>query len=303
MSVISNTIVSTDINPAISIDHVARLQANIKTLQRLFGIMDLKVMAEGAQIKQYVTTVGDIPNQVNEGDEIALTKVQRTLANTFTISLKKYRKLVTAEAIQRDGYDKAINDTDDALVKEVRKAFKTGFYGMLATGTGAGTAGTDLQKTCANLWADLATKFEDVDATPIFFVNPKDVAAYLGSAAITVQEAFGFDYMVNFLGMGDAIITPQVTEGTVYATAKENLNGAYIPANGDLGAAFGLTADESGLVGITHTPVTGRASFETLLLMGVVFYAEDLSGVFKASIGEGGETGGTGESGSTGESA
>lgn len=300
MPVISNTIVSTDINPAISIDHVERLQANIRTLQRLFGIMELKAMPEGSQIKQYVTTVGNIPDQVNEGDEIALTKVQRTLANTFTIALKKYRKLVTAEAIQRDGYENAVNGTDNALVKEVRKAFKTGFYGLLATGSGSGTNGTDLQKTCANLWADLATKFEDVDATPIFFINPKDLATYLGSAQITVQTAFGFDYMLNFLGMGDAIITPQVTEGTVIATAKENLNGAYVPANGDIGQTFGLTTDESGLVGMVHTPDTGRASLETLLLMGVVFYAEDLSGVFKASIGEGGETGSTG---STGESA
>lgn len=300
MPVISNTIVSTDINPAISIDHVERLQANIRTLQKLFGIMELKAMPEGSQIKQYVTTVGNIPAQVNEGDEIALTKVQRTLANTFTIALKKYRKLVTAEAIQRDGYENAVNGTDNALVKEVRKAFKTGFYGLLATGSGSGTNGTDLQKTCANLWADLATKFEDVDATPIFFINPKDLATYLGSAQITVQTAFGFDYMLNFLGMGDAIITPQVTEGTVIATAKENLNGAYVPANGDIGQTFGLTTDESGLVGMVHTPDTGRASLETLLLMGVVFYAEDLSGVFKASIGEGGETGSTG---STGESA
>ena len=38
MAVLSNTIVSTDINPAISIDHVTRLQENIETLQRLFGI-------------------------------------------------------------------------------------------------------------------------------------------------------------------------------------------------------------------------------------------------------------------------
>lgn len=300
MAVINGTIVTTDVNPAISIDHIARLNNSIATLQRLFGIMDLKVMADGSQIKQYVTSVGTVANQVSEGDEIGLTKVTRTLAQTITLSLKKYRKLVTAEAIQRDGYENSVNDTDDALIKEVRKAFKTQFYTMLATGTGSGTAGDDLQSTCANLWADLAEKFEDIDATPIFFVNPKDVAAYLGNAAITTQTAFGFDYMVNFLGMGDAIITPKVTQGTVIATAKENLNGAYVPANGDLGKAFGLTADESGLVGMVHTPLTGRASLETLLLMGVAFYAEDLSGVFTATIGESGESG---ESGATGQSA
>lgn len=300
MAVITNTTVENDVNPAITIDHVSRLTASLEALQRLMGIMDLKALAEGSTINQYTTAVGTIPAQVAEGDEIGLTKVSRTLANSFTITLKKYRKLVTAEAIQKSGFDRAINETDEALIREIRKGFKTDFYTALATNPTAGTNGATLQATCANLWASLQTKFEDTDATPIFFVNPEDVAEYLGSATITVQEAFGFNYMVNFLGMGDAIITPNVTKGNVYATAKENLNGAYVPANGDLGAAFGLTADESGIVGMTHAPVNDRASYETLIFMGLVFYAEDVSGVFKASIGATGDTGETGATGDTG---
>lgn len=291
MAVINGTIVSTDINPAISIDHIERLQENIRTLQKLFGIMDLKALSSGATIKQYKYTIGTIPDQVNEGDEIGLTKVQRVLANTYELTLKKYRKLVTAETIQKDGYENAINGTDDKLVKEIRKEFKTAFYALLGNGTGAGTNGADLQKTCANLWADLESKYEDEDVTPIYFVNPKDVAAYLGSAQIAMQTAFGFNYMINFLGMGDAIISPKVSQGTVYATVKENLNGAYVPANGDLGRAFNLTTDESGLVGMVHTPATARGSIESLLFMGVMFYAEDLSGVFTATIGATGATG------------
>lgn len=282
----TNTTVTTDIEPAISIDHNNRLVTGIKTLQRALGITDMKPMAAGTLIKQYKLAKTNSPTQVAEGETISLTKITRKLANTFTLTLKKYRKQTTAEAIQQSGYNAAVNETDGKLLGEVRKDIKSAFFATVNAGTGTATAGSNLQTALANLWGALQVYYEDMDVTPVFFVNPLDAAAYLGSAAITTQTAFGLTYIENFLGLGNAFITSSVTQGAPVATVTQNLNGAYVPAGGDVARTFGLTFDSTGLVGMKHYTADSEASVDTLVMSGVVFYAEDANGVFKGSITE-----------------
>lgn len=222
----AGTIVTTDIEPAISIDHNERLVAGVESLQTILGVTELTPMPTGSLVKQYKYTKKNTPDQVAEGETIGLTKYDRTLANSFEITLKKYRKQTTAEAIQRSGKDKAVNKTDDLLVKDVQKDVKKAFYGMLATGTGKATAKVaTLQGALAAAWGAVSTHFADMDVEPIFFVNTTDVADYLATAQITTQNAFGFKYVEDFLGLGTVVIDPSVTAGTVVATAKENING------------------------------------------------------------------------------
>ena len=66
----------------------------------------------------------------------------------------------------------------------------------------------------------------------------------------------------------------------------ENLNGVYVPQGGDVANAFSMSFDETGLVGMTHSRVDERASVQTLLALGVLFYPEDASGVIKSKIGD-----------------
>ena len=127
-----------------------------------------------------------------------------------------------------------------------------------------------------------------MDVTPIYFVSSDDVATYLGDANVSTQTLFGFTYIENFLGIGSAFVHPGLKAGQVAGTVVENLNGAYVPATGgDLADAFDLTADESGLVGVTHHPKTGNASIDTLIFCSVVFYPEYIDG--GVSIGKIGE--------------
>lgn len=285
----ANTTKTTDLEPAISIDHTNRLHKGIKKLLEVLGITETVPMSAGTQIKIYRCTKTNAPAQVAEGDVIPLTKVERKLARTIELVLKKYRKQTTAEAIQKTGRDVAINQTDEKLASECRVEIKNGFFStIISNGTGTATAGATFQAAVANVWGALQAYFEDYDeVTPVFFVNPLDVAAYLGSASITTQTAFGLSYIQNFLGMGNAIVTTQVAQGTVAATATQNLNCAYVPAGGDVAQTFGLTFDESGLVGMVHNIASDRASVDTLMMSGVVFYAEDLSGVIVGSIAQG----------------
>lgn len=279
----TNTTVAADLEPAISVDFTSRISTNITELQRVLGISDMLPMAAGTDIKIYKMSRKNTPTQVAEGETIPLTEIERKLAKTITLDLNKYRKNTTAEAIQKVGRNMAVNQTDDKLVSEIQKDIKKAFYTALGTGTGTAT-GTNLQATLANLWAKLQNYYEDMDVTPIYFINPQDVADYLGNAQVTMQTAFGFTYIENFLGLGTAIISPQVTAKTPIATAQENLNGAYAPVSGDVAQTFGLTYDASGMIGMTHQMKSENATIDTLVMSNVVFYPEYLDGVFKGTI-------------------
>ena len=96
-----NIIVTTDLEPAISVDFVTGFTKNIKELQELLGIHTMERMNEGTIVKIYKMTKQNDPAQVAEGEIIPLTKFDRKLDRSVELTLKKYRKLTTAEAIQQ----------------------------------------------------------------------------------------------------------------------------------------------------------------------------------------------------------
>lgn len=279
-----NEIVTTDLEPAISIDVTSNLNGNITELQDLLGVTDMQPMSAGTLIKMYSMEQVNTPEQVAEGEVIPLTKIKRKLAKTVELKFNKFRKQTTAEAIQKVGRNIAVNQTDEKLVSGIRKSIKKAFYDTLSSGTGR-ASGTSLQAALAQAWGGVKKYYEDEDATPIFFVSSDDVADYLSTAQITMQTTFGWTYIESFLGLGTAIITPALAKGKVIATAKENLRGAYVPAgSGDLAQSFNLTADSTGLVGMTHQIATDNASITTLIFCGVIFYPELLDGVVVSNI-------------------
>lgn len=273
-----------DLEPGISIDFVSKITSNIAELQKVLGITEMEAMSAGTAIKIYKMEVVNDPEQVGEGETIKLTKVERKLARTIDLILKKYRRNTSAEAIQKVGRNMAINQCDEKLLTKIQKEIKQAFFDILLEGEGT-VSGTGLQATLANAWGALNVFHEDEGATAVHFLNPLDVAEYLGNAQITMQNAFGLSYVEDFLGLGTVMVSPRVTKGKTVSTAKENLHGAYIPANsGDVAATFGLTSDSTGLVGMTHQPITSDATVDTLIMSGVVFYPERLDGVFVGTI-------------------
>ena len=280
----TNTIVAADLDPAISIDCVSRLNSNIAELRQVLGITEMEPMPAGTSIKIYTLEQVNTPDQVGEGEDIPLTEIKRRLARTIELTLKKYRKNTTAEAIQKVGRDMAINKTDEKLLSGIQKGIKADFYSMLGTGTGS-ASGTTLQSALSAAWGAIKKFYVDEDATPIYFASSDDVADYLGTAQINMQQAFGMSYVEDFLGLGTLVVSPSLTKGKLIATAKENLHGAYVPANtGDVARTFGLTSDTTGLVGMTHQPISGNATVDTLVFSGVVFYPELLDGVIVSTI-------------------
>lgn len=283
----NNTITTQDIAPEISIDKAYGLRDSVKKLAEALGIQDVQSLYEGTTIKIYKTEKVNTPEQVGEGEVVALTKIRRVLHQTITVALEKFRKTTTAEAIARSTFSKAVNDTDDKLISEIGIGIKKAFFTMLKTGTGTATKGATLQAACAQLWGAIQAGFEDVetDGTSVFFVNPLDAADYLASAAVTVQTAFGLTYIKNFLGMGTLVISKEVTKGAPIATVSDNLKCACVGSGSEVADVFGYVFDETGLIGMNHTIASDRVSVDTNVIEGVKFYAEDLGKVYIGSIG------------------
>ena len=281
----NDTITTQDIAPEISIDLAYGLKDSVRKLREALGVTSMRRMESGSTIKVYKTTKVNSPEQVGEGEVVPLTKFQRKLAQTINVVLKKYRKSTSGEAIQTDGFNHSVNETDQKMISEIGKEIKQAFFATINAGTGTATAGATLQAACAQLWAAIQAGFEDIEVAgpTVFFVNPLDAAAYLGSAQITVQEAFGLQYIKNFLGMGTLIISKEIAQGKPVATVSDNLKGAYVAADGEL-SVFGYSFDDTGLIGVNHSVASDRVSIDTNAISGVKFYAEDLALVFKGSI-------------------
>lgn len=261
--------------------------ASLDKLIEVLGVTRKIPMMEGTTMYVYETTGTLHSGAVPEGEIIPLSQYQTTKTPVGEITLKKWRKAVSAEAIKKSGYAAAVNDTDAALLRDVQSGVRTDFFALLnGTITGSDTAtGVGLQAALANAWGKLQVKFEDDAAEAVYFLNPLDVATYLGAAQISTQTAFGLNYIENFLGLGTAILTSKVTQGTFIATAKENIVMYYLTVNGDIADAFSLTSDELGYIGIkSGYQNEERAQIESLVMSGIKFFVEYAAGVIKGTI-------------------
>ena len=280
------------------VDFVSQFAHNsLAKFLEVLGVTRKIPMMEGTTMYVYSTTGTLQSGAVAEGAIIPLSQYTTTKTAVGEITLNKWRKAASAEAIKKSGYDAAVRDTDTALLKDVQKGVRASLFGFLnGTITNSVTAsGADLQSALADAWGQLQVKFEDDTAEAVYFVNPLDIASYLGAASITTQNAFGMNYVEDFLGLGTVIISSQITQGTFVATAKENLIVYYLTMNGDIAAAFNLTADETGFIGIkSGYQNEERAQIESLVMSGVQILVEYAAGVVKGSIGAEGATGATG---------
>lgn len=260
---------------------------SLSKLIEVLGVTRRIPMMEGTTMYTYKMS-GTLQNgAVAEGDIIPLSKYEQTKVPVGEITLKKWRKAVSAEAIKKSGYDTAVVETDAALLRDVQNGIRTDLFGFInAGGTGATTAtGSTLQALLAAMWGQLQVLFEDDTAEAVYFINPLDAAQYMGTANITVQTAFGMNYIENFLGLGTVIMSNRITNGTVVATAKQNIIMYYLTMNGDLAAAFNLTTDELGYIGIkSGYQNEERAQIESLVMDGIQFLVEYAEGVVKGTL-------------------
>ena len=268
------------------LDFATLFGENVQNLLKMLGVTRKIPVTAGTALKVLKVTGTLQSGVVGEGEIIPLSQYATTYETVAEATLQKWRKATTAEAILKGGYDQAVNETDKKMILDIQKSIRSQFVTFLATGT-ATASGTGLQAALANAWGKMQILFEDDAVQMVTFINPMDVSDYLGKANITVQTAFGLNYVENFLGLGTVIMTGAISQGTFYSTAAENIVAYYInvsEANG-LGDAFDFTTDaETGLVGIHEDGNYQRMQEETVAISGITLFAERLDGVIVGTI-------------------
>lgn len=284
MAAENNLIKSADLAKAREIEFTYTFGESLKKLMEALGVTRKIAKQAGTVLKAYKATGTLQDGNVAEGDLIPLSKYVTEAVSFAEITLKKWRKATSAEAIIEKGYSQAVTMTTDAMLKDVQKGVRKNFFDFLKTGTGV-ASGTTFQATLAQAWGQLQILFEDDEIGAVYFMNPLDVADYLATANISLQSAFGMTYVENFLGLGTVIFNSSVPKGKIYATAKDNIVLYYIPVNGaDLNEAFSFTSDATGLIGIHEAADYTNMTASDTVVSGLVLFAERLDGIVVGTI-------------------
>ena len=121
------------------------------------------------------------------------------------------------------------------------------------------------------------------------FVNTLDVYSYLGGAQITVQTAFGMDYVEKFLGADIVFFSSEVPQGRVIATPVNNMKVYYVDPGDSEFAQIGLayTADpQVPYIGFHTEGNYRRAQSEDYAIMGIKIFFEYVDAVAVVTISD-----------------
>ena len=295
MAVTPNTTTTQQITvTARELDFVSRFTANVDALREIMGIMRPIRKAPGTRLRSFKASVDLQDGNVAEGDEVPLSQATVEEVAYKDITLKKHRKRVTAEAVDKFGAAIAVQKTDDALLNELQGEILDDFYAFALTGTLKDNFDT-FQMAVSMAVAMAKDKFKKMHLNYgkiVVFVNTLDVGRYQGTAAITVQNKAGIDYVTDFVGVDTMIVSSEIPEGTVVAIPVDNIDLYYIdPSDNDfaaLGLIYTTGNEETNLIGVHKEGVYGYVSGDTHTLSGITLWAEYLDAIAVVTFGQGG---------------
>jgi hypothetical protein len=275
------------------IDFVTRFGRNWDHLREILGIMRPIRKAPGTKLKSKKATVVLQSGTVGEGEDIPYSKVTVEEVDYADLTIEKYAKAVSIEAIKDHGYDVAVAMTDDEFLYELQNEVTERFYAYLNTGS-LTSSEKNFQRALAMAKGNVINKFKQMHKSVtrvVGFVNVLDLYDYLGDAPITVQNAFGFQYSKNFMGCDTIILLSdaEIARGKVIATPVENIALYYVsPADSDFARA-GLvyrTAGETSLIGFHTQGNYNTAVSESFAIMGMTLFAEYLDGIAVVTVNQ-----------------
>lgn len=273
------------------IDFVTRFANNWEALREILGIMRPIKKQPGAVLKSKKAVVTLQSGSVAEGDEIPFSQASVVESTYAEMGLEKYAKSVSAEAIKDHGYDVAVGMTDDQFLFELQSNVLSRFYTYLNTGELTNTQAS-FQQGMAYAKGLVVNKWKKMHKTAsevVAFVNVLDVYEYLGTASITIQSAFGFEYIKDFMGYNTVFLLSdeEIPRGTIIATPVENIVLYYVdPAMSDFSrAGLQYTTDgETNLIGFHTEGDYTRAVSNCYALMGLVLFSEYIDGIAVVTV-------------------
>ena len=273
------------------IDFVTRFARNWEHLREILGIMRPIRKEPGAVLKSKTASVVLESGEVGEGEEIPYSQAKVTETPYAEMTVEKYAKAVSIEAIKTYGYDTAVAMTDDEFLYQLQNEVTGRFYDYLNTGT-LSVSETTWQRALAMAKGSVINKFKQMHRTAtnvVGFVNGRDPYDSPGDANITVQTAFGFDYVQNFMGFSTIFLLSdeEIPRGRVIATPVENIVLYYVdPSMSDFArAGLSYTTDgDTNLIGFHTQGNYNTAVSECFAIMGMTLFAEYLDAIAVADI-------------------
>ena len=294
MAAKANLIMTKDIQvTAREIDFVTRFERNWEHLREILGIMRPIKKTPGAVLKSKYAEGTLQDGNVKEGEEIPYSKFTVKEKPYAEMTIEKYAKAVSIEAIKDHGYENAVQMTDDEFLFQLQTNVTSRFYDYLKTGTLTSTE-TTFQMALAMAKGRVENKFKQMHRNVtgvVGFVNILDVYEYLGAAEITIQNQFGFQYMKDFMGFNTIFLLSdsEIPRGQVIATPVENIVLYYVDPNESDFARAGLVytvSGETNLIGFHTQGNYHTAVSEAFAVMGLTLFAEYIDAIAVITIDE-----------------
>lgn len=273
------------------IDFVTSFGKNLQALLDILGIVRM-IKKENGSVLTTKSVKGELKSgDVGEGEEIPMSQYKVEEQPFDTIRIEKYRKGVSLEAIAEKGYDAAVQSTDDEFKSDLQTVVTDKFYTQLKAGSLVGHEAT-WQMAVAMAIGKVKDKFKKMKRTATgvaVWVNTLDVYKYLGASDITLQTAFGFEYMKNFLGADVVFVTSEIPENVVIATPLNNMVAYYVDPGDSEFARAGLpftTDAETGFIGFHTEGTYNRMISDNFAIMGLRLFCEYLDAIAYISVGE-----------------
>lgn len=290
----TNLIMTNDIQvTAREIDFVTRFERNWQHLRDILGIMRPIKKQPGAVLKSKYAEGTLQSGNVGEGEEIPYSKFTVKEKTYAEMTIEKYAKAVSIEAIKDHGYENAVQMTDDEFLFQLQTNVTSRFYDYLKTGTLTSTE-TTFQMALAMAKGRVENRFKQMHRNVtgvVGFVNILDVYEYLGAAEITIQNQFGFQYMKDFMGFNTIFLLSdsEIPRGQVIATPVENIVLYYVDPNESDFARAGLVytvSGETNLIGFHTQGNYHTAVSEAFAVMGLTLFAEYIDAIAVITIDE-----------------
>lgn len=292
MAAKNNLIKTEDIQvTARELDFVTRFERNWEHLREILGIMRPIKKTPGAILKSKYAEGTLESGNVGEGEDIPYSKFVVKEKDYAEMTIEKYAKAVSIEAIKDHGYENAVQMTDDEFLFQLQSMVTGRFYDYLNTGTLTATE-TTFQMALAMAKGLVDNKFKEMHRTAtgtVGFVNTLDVYEYLGAANITVQNQFGFQYIKDFMGFNTIFLLAEseIPRGRVIATPVENIVMYYIDPNESDFVRAGLVytvSGETNLIGFHTQGNYNTAVSEAFAILGLVLFAEYIDAISVVDI-------------------
>lgn len=275
-------------------DFVTSFAQNWKALAEIMGVTRPIRKEPGTTLTSYRASLVLEDGNVAEGENIPLSKATVEEVTHADLKIRKYAKAITIEDVDKYGPEVAIEMTDDAFKNELLNTILSEFYTFALTGELTATA-ADFQAAVAEAIGGVKNKFKTMrkdGSRVVVFVNTYDAYRYLGAAQLTVQTAFGIEYVKGFMGAETMILAgdDDIPQGKVVAIPVNNIVDYYAdPSNSGfakMGLDYAVDA-KAPMLGFAVQGNYANATGETYAIMGHVLWAEYIDAIAVVAVGAG----------------